>query len=185
MPIDWNAIENEKFAQIRTYVKKGRFTTTLDKVQAKGATLSGSIPVEFIFKDVADGSLPKATHWFSVKNQNWRAWHFRKLMELLGASEADAKKAVSNCEDQSTDEKRVDLYVQAFNRLAQKNIKVEVEVWQEQASNGEFYGRADFTDGSVRMSHPEETQQAANVPEAVSDLGALDDNTIDIGDIPF
>lgn len=184
MSIDWDTIENEKFAQTRTYVEKGRFTTTLDKVQAKDATPTGSIPVEFIFKDVADGSLPKATHWFSVKNQNWRAWHFRKLMELFGASEADAKKAVSNCEDQSTDEKRVDLYVQAFNRLAQKNTKVEVEVWQEQASNGKFYGRAEFTDRSVRMSYPEDAKIANDVPDAGADLGA-EDAVIDLGEIPF
>lgn len=185
--INWDEIENEKFAQTRTYVEKGRFTTTLDKVQAKDATSTGSIPVEFIFKDVSEGAFPKATHWFSVKNQNWRAWHFRKLMELLGASEADAKKAVSTCEDQPTDEKKVDLYVQAFNRLAQKNAKVEVEVWQEQSSNGKSYGRADFTDRSVRMSYPEDaktTKKDSPVAEAALDMGA-EDVVIDLGDAPF
>lgn len=184
MSISWEEIEKQDFAQVKSYVESGKFTTTLDKVQAKDATSTGSVPVEFFFKDVEAGSLPKATHWFSVKNVDWRAWHFRKLMELLGSSEADAKKAVSTCEDQSTDEKKVDLYVQAFNRLAQKNTKVEVEVWQEQASNGKFYGRADFTDRSVRMSYPEDAKIANDVPDAGADLGA-EDAVIDLGEIPF
>lgn len=187
MSIDWNEIEKLDFAQIRTYVEKGKFTTTLKEVEAKAPTASGSVPINFIFKDVTEGVLPKATHWFSVKNQNWRAWHFRKLMELLGASETDAKKAVSACEDQPTDEKKVALYVQTFNRLAAKKVKVEVEVWQEPATNGRTYGRADFTNNLVRMSYPEDTTKSNNNTDVdtLTEMNAAEDETIDLGEIPF
>lgn len=185
MSIDWATIENENFAQMQPYIEQGRFTTTLDKVSAKDATQTGSIPVEFFFKSVENSAFPKATHWFSVKNQNWRAWHFRKVMELLGASETDAKKAVSTCEDQPTDEKKVDLYVQAFNRLAKKNVRFEVEVWQEPASNGKIYGRADFTDRSVRMSYPDaKATTEDSAATAAADLLA-DAEPIELGDVPF
>lgn len=174
MAVDWDAIE-QKYNNFKEYAKPGVYDVKVEKCEFKTVS-TGSIAQEFYFVE-DDAKYPKATHWLSFNNDNWRAWHNRKLMELLGLTEEQAKKSVEMCEGKSGKENITKAYDQVYKKLLAKKPAVKIEVYQDGK-----YTNADFIDGSVRMNKPEKA--VAKTPsEEILESG--EDVSDDISDLPF
>ena len=156
--IDWNNLNTQYQPKYKEYAPAGTHKVKVAEVYIHEVGTKGSIAQDFKFEDSDEFAFPKATHWLSFKEgkDNWRQYHNKCLMVLLGASEDAAKKAVEMCESKGDKENIVKAYIDAYKRLAAKKPSVEIEVWQDGK-----YKVAEFTDGSVRMSHPETTEQTA------------------------
>ena len=173
--IDWDNLEKENSHGYKDYAKDGKYKVKVVGVEFKEVGSNGSIVQKFQFEET-DVAYPTADHWLSFKNDNWRRWHNKELMVLLGASEENAKKAVELCEDKDGKESITKAYDATYKKLLAKKPAVDIEVW----TDGE-YSRADFTSSKVRMNRPEEEKKestplanAEDVSEEISD-----------SDIPF
>lgn len=170
--IDWGKAEQEAGGNYKPYANSG-----VHKVKVAGIEIhriaTGSVAQDFTFAET-EVQYPKATHWLSFKNDNWRFIHNRSLMMLLGASKEDAQKAVEACESKGSEDNKISAYQQMYERLIKKQPEVEIEVWQEGK-----YGRADFTDNSVRMSRPDDERKENPLK------GAEEVSTDEFGELPF
>lgn len=174
---DWDAIDEQFKPKFKEYAKAGTYKVKLAEVEIHEVGSKGSIAQDFKFEE-DDHAYPKATHWLSFKNDGWRKYHNKQLMMLLGATEEAAKKAVDACEKDDK-EKTVKAYTEAYNRLAQKHPEVEIEVWMDGK-----YGRADFTDGTVRMGRPDDSLSSSSSTDDDPLDGATEEK-IDADSLPF
>lgn len=173
--IDWEVARQMAGNNFKDYAPSGVYTVKVEGIVIHEVGTNGSVAQDFKFAETDQYQFPKATHWLSFKNDNWRVWHNKCLMELLGASEDAAKKAVETAEDKSSKEDKIKAYTAIYERLLAKKPEVEIEVWQDGK-----YGRADFTNTAVRMSRPEQQPQQTEV----ADLGGAQEVSLDI-DLPF
>lgn len=154
--IDWDKLEEEQGSNFKDYAPAGVYKVKVKSIDIKIVGVNGSIAQEFFFEEDENYQYPKATHWISTKNPGWTQIHNRNLMMLLGASKADAQKAVELCEAKADSKANlINAYTATYNRLIAKNPEVEIEVWQDGK-----YSRGEFTDKSVRMSHPDDDKPA-------------------------
>ncbi len=174
MQIDWTKAEESAGGNFKDYAPNGVFTVTVTSVDIHELQ-TGSVAQDFKFAE-DEYKYPKATHWLSFKNDNWRFLHNRNLMMVLGASKADAQKAVEICESKGSREAIISAYQQTYDKLLKKQPKVEIEVWKEP---GEKYSDVDFTDKSVRMNKPGDEKKEPPLK------GAVELDTDDMGGIPF
>lgn len=151
MATDWDKLAKDNERKYKDYAPAGRYTVKIGSVEHCEVGTNGSIAQKFKPLDDENYAYPKLTHWLSFKNEDWRKWHNKELMVILGASEENARKAVDVCEGKGDKEKIKEAYQQTYERLLQKAPSVEIEVW----SDGQ-YSRGDFTDGRVRMSHQDD-----------------------------
>lgn len=175
--MDWNSIDNEYKNDFKPYAEDGKYTVTLDSVTLK-TTDSGYMIFDFNFAEDENYKYPKASRFFfKDEKKNFRAFHYRNIMMVLGASKENAQKAVEACESGKNREAVADKYVQAFNRLAQKHPKVEIEVSTEE-KGGKSYARGEFHDQSIRFSDKKDDKKPAEI------LPTDDEVNSDL-DIPF
>ena len=170
---NWDELSDQFGGKYKDYCPAGIHTVKLASVENRTAS-TGTIWQEFKFEDSDDWAFPKVSHPISSKNQNWRAWHWKQLFVLLGATEENARKAVETCEGKGDFEKIASAYLSSMERLVAKHPEVEIEAWKDGK-----YMRADFNN-RVRMSHPDDEKPAGD-PFA----GATPADDIDAGDIPF
>ena len=156
--MNWDEIEKSAGSEYKDYAPAGVYNVKIDSVDIHEIS-TGSVAEDFKFAE-DDYKYPKATHWLSFKNDNWRCLHQRNLMMLLGASKADAQKAVEICEGKGSKEAIISAYQQTYDKLLKKNPEVEIEVWKD---DGEKYSDADFTNGSVRMNKPGEKKDGGQI----------------------
>ena len=147
---DWKALKNEMGGNFKNYAEDGDYKVKCDSIEIKEVGQNGSIIMKFGF-EATDVQFPTADHWLSFKNDNWRKWHNRCLMIVLGASEETAEKAVDVCEGKSGKENIMKAYEQAYKKLVAKKPEVDIEVYTEND-----YARAEFKDRSVAMPHGNE-----------------------------
>lgn len=149
---DWKALKDEMGGNFKTYAEDGDYKVKCDSIEIKEVGQNGSIIMKFGF-ETTDVQFPTADHWLTFKEgkDNWRKWHNRCLMIVLGASEEAAEKAVDVCEGKSGKENIVKAYEQAYKKLVAKKPEVEIEVYTEND-----YARAEFKDRSVAMPHGNE-----------------------------
>lgn len=150
--INWAEVESTSNT-FKDYAPHGIHKVVVSKVEHR-ETSTGSIAQEFHFAEDDMYKYPKATHWLSFNNNNWRLSHNRSLMMLLGASKENAERAIEICEDKTKQEDVIKAYQQAYERLIAKKPEVEIETWAD--PKNERYSRADFTNASVRLSHPDD-----------------------------
>lgn len=174
---DWKALKDEMGGNFKNYAEDGDYKVKCDSIEVKEVGQNGSIIMKFGF-EATDVQFPTADHWLSFKNDNWRKWHNRCLMIILGASEEAAEKAVDVCEGKSGKENIVKAYEQAYKKLVAKKPEVEIEVYTEND-----YARAEFKDRSVAMPHDNEPKKTEEDPLG----GALEVTAAEIadGDLPF
>ena len=154
--IDWDKLEAEQDKGFKEYAPEGRYTVKVEKVDIHIVGTNGSIAQDFFFEESNEYKFPKATHWLSTKNVNWRQYHNRNLMMLLGASKEAAQKAVDACEAKDGNKATlINAYQAMYDKLIAKAPEVEIEVWQDGK-----YSRGEFTDRSVRMSYPDDAKPA-------------------------
>ena len=174
---DWKALKDEMGGNFKTYAEDGDYKAKCDSIEIKEVGQNGSIIMKFGF-EATDVQFPTADHWLSFKNDNWRKWHNRCLMIVLGASEEAAEKAVDVCEGKSGKENIVKAYEQAYKKLVAKKPEVDIEVYTEND-----YARAEFKDRSVAMPHGNEPKKTEEDPLG----GALEVTAAEIADedLPF
>ena len=177
MSIDWNSVQESAGGNYKNFYADGEYTAKCDGVEIKEVGDKGSVIMKFHFEETNEAQYPTADHWLSFKNDNWRIWHNKCLMEVLGASEDAAKKAVETCESKDGKANKMKAYEQMYKKLTTKKPEVKVEVYTE---NG--YARAEFLDRRVAMPHGNEPAKENNDPLA----GAEEvKDEIDLGDMPF
>ena len=110
---DWKALKDEMGGNFKTYAEDGDYKVKCDSIEIKEVGQNGSIIMKFGF-EATDVQFPTADHWLTFKEgkDNWRKWHNRCLMIVLGASEEAAEKAVDVCEGKSGKENIVKAYEQ-------------------------------------------------------------------------
>ena len=179
MVTNWEELDKEMGGNFKNYATDGKYNVKCNGVEIKEVGSNGSVIMKFGFEE-DDVKYPTADHWLSFKNENFRKYHSRNLMMVLGATKDAAQKAVDMCESKSGKDAIVKAYDQTFSKLTSKKPAVEIEVYTE---NG--YARAEFTDRSVAMPHGEEPQK--NSTEAPAEENPLEGaEEIDLGDsLPF
>lgn len=174
---DWKALKDEMGGNFKTYAEDGDYKAKCDSIEIKEVGQNGSIIMKFGF-EATDVQFPTADHWLSFKNDNWRKWHNRCLMIVLGASEEAAEKAVDVCEGKSGKENIVKAYEQAYKKLVAKKPEVDIEVYTEND-----YARAEFKDSRVAMPHGNEPAKENKGDDVLA--GAEEVTGEDLGDLPF
>ena len=179
MATNWEELDKEMGGNFKNYATDGKYNVKCNGVEIKEVGSNGSVIMKFGFEE-GDVKYPTADHWLSFKNENFRKYHSRNLMMVLGAPKDAAQKAVDMCESKSGKDAIVKAYDQTFSKLTSKKPAVEIEVYTE---NG--YARAEFTDRSVAMPHGEEPQKSSTeAPAEESPLEGAEE--IDLGDsLPF
>ena len=181
--IDWDAIEAEQGGNFKDYAVDGKYKVKVSKVDIKIVGTNGSIAQDFFFEDT-DVKYPKATHWLSLKNINWRRLHQRNLMMLLGATKEAAQKAVEMCEAKDGNKATlINAYQAMYDKLIAKAPEVEIEVWQD----GD-YKRGEFTDKTVRMSKPGDSKpvKKEDTTDILAEAEEVDlSKEDDLGEMPF
>ena len=173
---DWKALRDEMGGNFKTYAEDGDYKAKCDSIEIKEVGQNGSIIMKFGF-EATDVQFPTADHWLSFKNDNWRKWHNRCLMIVLGASEEAAEKAVDVCEGKSGKENIVKAYEQAYKKLVAKKPEVEIEVYTEND-----YARAEFKDRSVAMPHGNEPAKESKGDDVLAGAEEVD---LSDADLPF
>lgn len=175
--IDWGSVEEEMGGNFKNFYADGDYKAKCDGVEIKEVGDKGSVIMKFHFEETDKGQYPTADHWLTFKEgkDNFRQWHSKCLMVVLGASEDAARKAVEMCESKSGKENIMKAYEQAFNKLTSKKPEVDIEVYTE--GN---YARAEFKDRSVAFPHGSSTQNKKSDEDILSQGEEIEAN-----DLPF
>lgn len=175
---DWKALKDEMGGNFKTYAEDGDYKVKCDSIEVKEVGQNGSIIMKFGF-EATDVQFPTADHWLTFKEgkDNWRKWHNRCLMIVLGASEEAAEKAVDVCEGKSGKENIVKAYEQAYKKLVAKKPEVDIEVYTEND-----YARAEFKDRSVNMPHGNEPAKENKGDDVLAGAEEVD---LSDADLPF
>lgn len=176
---DWKALKDEMGGNFKSYAEDGDYKAKCDSIEIKEVGQNGSIIMKFGF-EATDVQFPTADHWLTFKEgkDNWRKWHNRCLMVVLGASEEAAEKAVDVCEGKSGKENIVKAYEQAYKKLVAKKPEVEIEVYTEND-----YARAEFKDRSVNMNNGSKKEDKGNKGDDV--LAGAEEVDLGDADLPF
>lgn len=173
---DWKALEEEMGGKFKNYAEDGIYDVKCDGIEVKEVGTNGSIIMKFHFEDT-DVQFPTADHWLSFKNDNFRKWHNRCLMMVLGATKEAAEKAVDACESKDGKENIVKMYEATFKKLLAKKPATKIEVYTENK-----YARAEFVDRSVAMPHGEESKPK----EIINDTVPVEEaEQVDLSALPF
>lgn len=151
--INWTEAEEKAGGNFKPYAADGKYTVKCHDVEIKEVGDKGSVIMKFKFEETDKEQYPSADHWMSFKNDNFRYIHNKRLMELFGATEENAKKAVEMAESKSGKENVMKAYEACFKKLLAKKPEVEIEVYTEND-----YARAEFLSRSVAMPHGNEKQ---------------------------
>ena len=176
---DWGNLKEEMGGKFKNYYADGDYKAKCDGVEIKEVGSNGSVIMKFHFEETDEGQYPTADHWLSFKNENWRKWHNRCLMIVLGASSDNAEKAVDMCENKSGKDNIVKAYEAAYKKLLSKKPEVLIEVY-----NDGKYARAEFKDRSVAMPHGDDTNKES---ESTDPLAGAEDASeeIELSELPF
>ena len=185
MTINWEEAQANYGSQFKEFAPNGVHSVKIEKVENRSSATSETIWQEFYPEQTDQYKFPKISHPLSNKNLNWRAWHWKELFVLFGATEDAAKKAVESCEAKKSYADIASAYEQAMNRIATKAKAVDIEVWREPNSVGKVYAVADFNTG-VRLNRPEATSTATTASSA-DDIDLFSEPAEDIteDDMPF
>lgn len=182
--INWDDVQESAGGKYKNFFADGDYTVKCDGVEIKEVGTNGSVIMKFHFEEEKDGQYPTADHWLSFKNDNWRQWHNKCLMQVLGATEDAAKKAVEMAESKDGKENIIKGYEACYKKLLAKKPEVKIEVFTEvNPSNGKEYARAEFKDRSVAMPHdnaPQKENTGDDILETTEEISEAD-----LGDLPF
>ena len=176
---DWKALKDEMGGNFKNYAEDGDYKVKCDSIEIKEVGQNGSIIMKFGF-EATDVQFPTADHWLTFKEgkENFRKWHNKCLMVVLGATEDAACKAVDMCESKEGKDNITKAYEQAFNKLVAKKPEVEIEVYTDND-----YARAEFKDRSVSFPHGNKSKAQPAATEDV--LSGAEEVDIDDASLPF
>lgn len=178
--LDWKDIQDSMGGDFKNYAADGKYKVKCNDIEIKEVGTNGSVIMRFGFEE-DNVQYPTADHWLSFKNDKWRQWHNKCLMEVLGATDDGAKKAVEMAESKSGKENIIKGYEACYKKLLAKKPEVEIEVYTElNPNNGKEYARAEFVDRRVAMPHgnePVKSEPEENILEQGEE--------VEIADLPF
>ena len=174
--INWEEVQEKAGGGNKNYYADGDYTVKCDSVEIKEVGQNGSVIMKFHFEETKDGQYPTADHWLSFKNDNWRMWHNKCLMVVLGVSDETAKKAVEVAESKNGKENIIKGYESCYKKLLAKKPEVKIEVYTDEKG----YARAEFKDRNVAMPHDNGPQKENKEDDMVED-----GEEIDLSDVPF
>ena len=187
--MDWAKIDEENRKEFKDYAPNGDYIVALEGVTLKTFDNGGQV-FEFAFEETDTTKYPLyQKSFFKDESKNFRCYHYRNIMMVLGASKENAQQAVEACENGKNREAIADKYTQAFNRLAQKHPKVHIEVRDrldrdgnpKVSPKGKTYQESELKDPSVYFpSNKKSTQSGDILP---SDGEVAED--IDVDNLPF
>lgn len=179
MSIDWDSVQESAGGGYKNYYADGDYKAKCDGVEIKEVGSNGSVIMKFHFEEGDDGQFPTADHWLSFKNDAWRQWHNKCLMQVLGATDDGAKKAVEMAESKSGKENIIKGYEACYKKLLAKKPEVDIEVYTDEKN----YARAEFKDRSVAMPHDNDAPKKSddNPLEGATDASS----EIDLSEVPF
>lgn len=181
MALDWDNIQQNAGGDYKNYYADGDYTAKCDSVEIKEVGTNGSVIMKFHFEEGKDGQFPTADHWLSFKNDAWRQWHNKCLMQVLGATEDAAKKAVEMAESKDGKENIIKGYEACYKKLLAKKPEIKIEVYTElNESNGKEYARAEFKDRNVAMPHGDAPQKENKGNDILSQ-----GEEVELADLPF
>ena len=181
MALDWDNIQQNAGGDYKNFYADGDYTAKCDGVEIKEVGTNGSVIMKFHFEEGKDGQFPTADHWLSFKNDAWRQWHNKCLMQVLGATEDAAKKAVEMAESKDGKENIIKGYEACYKKLLAKKPEVKIEVYTElNESNGKEYARAEFKDRNVAMPHGDAPQKENKGDDILSQ-----GEEVELADLPF
>ena len=184
MSLDWDNIQNEMGGDFKNFYADGKYKAKCDGVEIKEVGTNGSVIMKFHFEETNEAQYPTADHWLSFKNNNWRAWHNKCLMEVLGATEDAAKKAVEMAESKEGKDNIIKGYEACYKKLLAKKPEVEIEVYTDANPNtGKEYARAEFLDRRVAMPHGDEDKKPADKADDIISQG--EEVNLSESDLPF
>ena len=178
MSIDWDDVQKNAGGDFKNYYADGDYKAKCDGVEIKEVGQNGSVIMKFHFEETDEAQYPTADHWLSFKNDAWRQWHNKCLMQVLGATKDAAKKGVEMAESKSGKENIIKGYEACYKKLLAKKPEVEIEVFTENN-----YARAEFKDRTVAMPHDNEGQPKPTSNEPASPIDGAEE--IDLSDVPF
>lgn len=173
--INWEEAEEKAGGNFKAFYADGVYKTKCVDIEIKNVGDKGSTIMKFAFEEGDDGRYPTADHWLSWNNDNFRYVHSKRLMQVLGATEDAAKKAVEMAESKDSKENKIKAYEQMFKKLLAKKPEVEIEVYTENT-----YARAEFTDRRVGMPHGNEPTKEEKGENIVSQ-----GEEIELDSLPF
>lgn len=181
--INWDNVQEKAGGEFKNFYEDGDYTVKCDSVEIKEVGTNGSVIMKFHFEEGETGQYPTADHWLSFKNDAWRQWHNKCLMQMFGATEDSAKKGVEMAESKDGKENVIKGYEAVYKKLLAKKPEVKIEVFTEvNPNNGKEYARAEFKDRSVAMPHGNDGKKsdtAGDIPEDIPE------DEISLSDIPF
>lgn len=190
MNTDWSALANEYDKGFKEYAPLGRYKVKVDKAEVKkiNGKNGENIVINFIFQDNDSYKFPKsAAHWASRNNINSAKWQNAAMLQVLGVSEENARKAIDGIEkDGVSIDQAIKGYQQVYDRACSRHPEVEIEVREQvdyktgevvRSDKGYAYNESEFTDRRVYSSNKP-------APVAVSEE-PLGGEEIDLTDIPF
>lgn len=174
--IDWDKNEEENKRGFKTHAPEGTYKTKVKEVVAQVAS-TGSEGIRFVLADNDEYSFPKygAVAWISKKD-SWRIHHMKELFVVLGFTEAQARKAVEQCEG---NDDLASAYLTMFEKALPKAKEVEVAVYRKNPDDQ--YPTWDFASEKVRMGRPEKAEKK----EASILDGAVELSEVESEGIPF
>ena len=177
--INWEEAEEKAGGNFKPYAADGKYTVKCNDVEIKEVGDKGSTIMKFKFEEAQDMMFPSADHWLSFKNDNWRYIHNKRLMQVLGATEDGAKKAVEMAESKNGKENVIKAYEACYKKLLAKKPEVEIEVYTEND-----YARAEFTDKRVAMPHGDEGQPKPTGDDVLAGAEEMTGEA-DLSELPF
>lgn len=179
MSINWAEAEEKAGGNFKAFMADGDYKVKCDGVEIKEVGQNGSVIMKFHFEDHENGQFPTADHWLSFKNDSWRYIHNKRLMQLFGATEDAAKKAVEMAESKEGKDSIVKGYDACYKKLLTKKPEVEIEVYTDESG----YARAEFKDRGVAMPHGDAPQKESKGSDDIISQGS----EVDLSevDLPF
>lgn len=181
--INWDEVEKSQAKKYKDYAPDGNYTVKVKDVESRD-TSNGKVQIQFNFEEDDNYKYPYIRHGLGLDNANWRQWHYKQMMVVLGLSDDQAKKSVEICEKNQDREALVKAYVQMLNQvIAKKKPSVEIEVYH---IPGNEYDQGEFVDERVAM--PKKTGDYGNIQttgEVVEIEGVGEAEEITIEDVPF
>lgn len=186
MNINWDEIDSNDF---KSYARSGKHTTTVKEVEIGDPSANtGSCPIIVRFNENDEHAFSDARYYLSKEKDMHRIRTARNVLVALGVEKNAAQKAVENAEDKADYEKKCAVYEQAFNRAGSKHAKVEIECWETDRisdKTGKPYTASGFTTDALAWMNGNSDAKPTETTTETTEDAVVDDEEIDISDIPF
>lgn len=158
--IDWGKVAEDNKSNFKKYAPDGKYTTKVASVEVLTAS-TGNKGLRFNLADTDEYKFPKYGHTFyGFMKESWRQHHMKECFVALGFTEAQAEKAVEQCDDADD---LAEAYKAMFDKALAKQKPFEVVVFKEYEDDQ--YSTWDFAYDGARLTYPKKGSK--NPPQTI------------------